>query len=313
VAGELAGRVIFVGAPAEEYLEIGYRSELRSAGRLRFLVGKQELLASGHLDDVDMGMCIHAQGKSPRATLEYGSTSNGFIARLVRFKGVETHAGNPHLGRNSMAAATLGMTAINFIRDTLPDEAHLRIHSMVTKGGEVVNTIPADVRLENSVRASTIEFLTDAAAKVNRALTLGGEILGVETEITQLPGYLPMSTDPALDEVLAANARELLGADMVRRGGHWAASTDMGDLSKVMPITHPHCGGFEGALHTAGLRVADEDAAYAAPARIMALTALDLLWDGAEKARSVLEGYRPAIARDRFSETWDDILRKTVG
>lgn len=312
VAEHLAGKVLFVGAPAEEYLEVAYRNELRSAGKIRFLVGKQELLAGGHLDDVDAAVCIHGRGNSPRPVFQYGMTSNGFIGRLVRFRGVESHAGDPYRGRNSLAAATLGMTAINFIRDTLPDEAYLRIHSMITKGGEVVNTIPGDVRLENTVRASSTEFLVDAATKVNRALGLSAEILRVEAEITQLPGYLPMKPSAALEEIVAANARALLGEDMVRSGGHNATSTDMGDLSQVMPISHPKCGGFEGALHTPALRIVDEDAAYAQPARIIAQTAIDLLSDGAEEARAIVDHFAPPVPRERFVATWDDILSETL-
>src|SRR5262249_56486678 len=81
------------------------------------------------------------------------------------------------------------------------------------------------------------------------------------------------------------------GAAEVRRLGHRTGSTDMGDVTHVMPAIHPYAGGATGTGHGADYRIADPEAAILAPAKAMAMTVLDLLAGGA--APGILDAFRP--------------------
>ena len=96
------------------------------------------------------------------------------------------------------------------------------------------------------------------------------------------------------------NAIDLVGAEGYREIGHRAASTDMGDLSQVIPILHPYMGGARGTGHAADYAIADPALAYVAPAKALAATVVDMLWDDASGAREVLAHAVPCLTRDRY-------------
>jgi hypothetical protein len=89
-------------------------------------------------------------------------------------------------------------------------------------------------------------------------------------------------------EVFQANAVALVGEDNYTSIGHRTGSTDMGDISHVMPILHPYMGGASGMGHGANFEITDPQLAYLGPAKALAMTAVDLLWDSAETARGIL-------------------------
>ena len=66
VADSLAGSVCLLAAPAEEYVEIGWRAGLRRAGEVQYLGGKQQLIAEGAFDDIDMAMMVHSETDAPQ-------------------------------------------------------------------------------------------------------------------------------------------------------------------------------------------------------------------------------------------------------
>ena len=73
--------------------------------------------------------------------------------------------------------------------ETLRDEDNIRVHLIITKGGDLVNIVPSDVRIETYVRGKSVEAIIDANKKVNRALLAGADAIGAQVEITDLPGY----------------------------------------------------------------------------------------------------------------------------
>jgi hypothetical protein len=77
-------------------------------------------------------------------------------------------------------------------------------------------------------------------------------------------------------------------------------STDIGDLSHLMPVIQPRVGGFTGNLHAADFGAADETLAYINPAKIMAMTVIDLLSDGAAKALSVKAAFKPKMTKEEY-------------
>ncbi len=303
VMSSLSGRVAFIAVPAEEFVEIEERLRFKADGRLEFLAGKQEMLRVGALDDVDMAMMVHATTNPTEKQLGVGGTTNGMLAKFIRYVGRASHAGgSPEHGINAMYAAHVGLAAINALRETFVDEDHVRVHPIITRGGDLVSAIPADVRMETFVRGATAEAIQSAHKKVDRALQAGALALGARVEITNVPGYLPMQQDPRLMEVFRRNAEQLVGADGVGPVGHRAGGTDMGDLGHVMPVLHPFAGGAVGTSHGADFFITDYQAVSVTPAKAMAMTVVDLLRDNGAKAREVLEHFEPRFTRSGYLE-----------
>ena len=300
-AQHLAGRVVFFAVPAEEYGDVAWRVEQARAGKLEFLGGKPELLRLGHFDDVDMAMMIHTTPQREMKKAGVSASNNGCVVKTVRYIGRASHAGGaPHLGVNALYAAQIGLAAINAIRETFRDEDSIRVHPIITHGGSQVNVIPADVRLETYVRGKTVEAILDANRRVDRALRAGALALGASVEIETLPGYLPLFNHLGMAQTFKANASALLGNDQVTEGGHRSGSTDMGDISHVMPTLHPYMGGASGSGHGADFAIADPKLAYVEPAKQLALMAVDMLWGNAEAARDVLSTWKPRMTKDEY-------------
>lgn len=293
IRDQLGGAVACMALPAEEYIEIEYRQGLRSEGKIEFLGGKQEFIRLGEFDDVDMALLTHATGDTVRDRLiTVGGTSNGHVAKQARFIGLSAHAGAaPHQGINALSAASIALMAINANRETFKDADAVRVHPIVTKGGDVVNAVPAEVRLEMYVRGRTLDAIKDANAKVDRALKAGALALGATVEITTTPGYLPLRTDPELMALYRQNAVTHIGdanvgetpSDSLNNSG----STDVGDVSWLMPTIQPFANGFEGQVHGDDFVTVDWGAAVTNPATVTAMTVVDLLANGAGEARRV--------------------------
>ncbi|MFA5870252.1 MAG: amidohydrolase [Candidatus Bathyarchaeia archaeon] len=295
VMGELDGNVALLTVPAEEYLEIDYRNSLREKGKLEFFGGKQEFIRLGYMKDIDISIGSHTDSEI-KERLSVGGSNNGFVGKMVHYIGLEAHAGgSPHKGINALNAAMLGLMAIHAQMETFKDEDTIRVHPIITKGGEIVNNVPADVRMESYVRGKTVEAIKDANVKVNRALKAGAMAVGAEVEIDDHPGYMPYTKDAALDAVLKANAASLVGEDQIKVKGHSTGSTDLGDFSCIMPTTSIGMGGCTGRGHGRDFKIVDKQTAYVLPAKVMALTCVDLLYDKAKLAREITKGFKPTI------------------
>src|SRR5713226_2540678 len=284
----LAGRVVFFAVPAEEYGDVAWRVEQARAGKLEFLGGKPELLRLGHFDDVDMAMMIHLTPQRELKKASIAASNNGCIVKTVRYMGRASHAGGaPHMGVNALYAAQIGLAAINAIRETFKDEDSIRVHPIITHGGSQVNVIPADVRIETYVR-------------VDRAFKAGALALGAQVEIETLPGYLPLFNHEGMAKYFLANASTQLGADNITKMGHRSGSTDMGDLSHVMPTLHPYLGGASGTGHGADFTITDPKLAYIENAKQLALMAVDMLWDDAQAAKEIIGAFKPRLSREAY-------------
>ena len=133
----LSGRIRLCAVPAEELLEIEYRSSLIKEGKIRHYGGKSEFLRRGYFDGVDLAFMVHAAGRN-----YIPGGANGCIAKRVVYKGRAAHAGgSPHAGINALYAANLGMSAVNALRETFRDDEYIRVHPIVTAGGSMVNAI----------------------------------------------------------------------------------------------------------------------------------------------------------------------------
>ena len=306
----LAGCVVFFAVPAEEYGDVEWRVSQARSGALEFLGGKPELLRLGHFDDVDLAMMIHTTPQPEMKKAGVAASNNGCIVKTVRYLGRASHAGGaPHLGINALYAAQIGLAAINAIRETFRDEDSIRVHPIITHGGSQVNVIPGEVRLETYVRGKTAEAILDANRRVDRALRAGALALGAQVEIETLPGYLPLFNHAGMTQYFTDNAQALLGADHVTVAGHRSGSTDMGDISHVMPTLHPYMGGASGHGHGADFAIADPRLAYVEPAKQLALMAVDMLWGDAGAAREMLRGWTPRMTKEEYLKFQRSVAR----
>ena len=301
VLPNLSGRIIPIAMPAEEYIEIEYRDGLRRAGQIEFLGGKPEFIRLGEFDDVHLAMMVHTTSTPAEKQLCISGTSNGTLAKKIQFIGKGAHAGgSPHLGINALNAATLALTAIHFNRETFLDSDTVRVHPIITKGGEAVSAVPADVRMETFVRGRTLEAIMDANRKVDRALRAGAMALGATVNIQTIPGYLPLMQNQKMAGIFEANANTLVGSENVAKIQHRTGSTDMGDVSHLMPVIHPYVGGATGLGHGADYVVQDYQLAVITAAKSMAATVIDLLADGATEARQVIANHRPEMTSREY-------------
>ena len=307
VKDSLSGGICLIGAPAEEFVEIGWRSQQKMDGKIAYLGGKQQLIYEGAFDDVDMAMMLHSETDAPCDRIVVNGPAGGFIGKEVTFLGKEAHAGGaPWDGVNALNAASLAIMGIHANRETFRDEDRVRVHPILTKGGDLVNTVPADVRMESYVRAASISSMMSANAKVNRSIQGAAFMVGAEVDIRDIPGYLPMKQNAAMSQLFEKNAKEIAPELSVEHGHVFCGSTDMGDLSYLIPVIQPTITGFAGAAHSKDFRITDKIQAYILPAKLMAATVIDLLVNRAERGAGVMRDSDIKDKKDYF-DLWNSI------
>lgn len=220
VADELGLTVTVLGCPAEE-----------GGG------GKALMIERGAFAGVHAAMMIHP---GPEENWEMTGPAAGQIA--VEFTGRAAHAGgNPEDGVNAADAMTLSQVAIGLLRQQLaPGD---RIAGVVDAAGSAPNVIPDSSRGRWVLRAPTAERLFALRDRVTRCFEAGAHATGCELSLTRpAPDYLDLRQDPGLVRLFSENARRL-GRESSRGAERFAgASTDMGNVSHILPTIHPMLG-----------------------------------------------------------------------
>jgi amidohydrolase len=222
VADELDLTVEVYGTPAEE-----------GGG------GKIEMLERGAFAGLDLAMMAHP---APRdvAEAEPFAVSHSHIA----YDGVTAHAGAyPDRGVNANDAFVIAQVAIGLLRQQLPSGT--RVHGIQTVGGQAPNAIPDRTEGRWYVRADTLAELEVLDERVRKCFEAGALATGATLSITpESRPYSEFRTDAAALAAYVANAtalgREFAGPDddvPMRR-----ASTDMGNVSQLVPAIHPYVG-----------------------------------------------------------------------
>ncbi len=298
---ELSGDVCFFATPAEEFVELEYRNMLKEQGKLEFLGGKQELIRIGAFDDVDMAMMIHAEGSVKERSALIDGSSLGFVAKTVEFKGKAAHAGGaPHEGINALNAAMASLMCIHAQRETFKDEDKIRVHPIITNGGELVNVVPSNVTMETYVRGANFEAINDASEKVDRAIKGASYAIGAEAEIENIKGYLPLHQDREMSRLFEENCKEFIKEENIYHGINMTGSSDVGDLSHIIPTIQPTLGGYEGSLHSKEFCICDKEMAYLIPAKIMAYTVIDILFDNAAKGKEIKAKFKQKFTKEEY-------------
>ncbi|MBE6612370.1 MAG: amidohydrolase [Ruminococcaceae bacterium] len=290
VLDKLCGKIRLCAVPAEELLEIEYRSKLKAEGKIRYFGGKTEFLYRGYFDGVDMAFMVHT---SSGYCVRGGSV--GCLAKKIVYKGKAAHAGgSPWAGQNALYAANCGLNAINAIRETFKEQDIIRVHPIITHGGDMVNAIPATVTMESYVRGASYAAIEAENKKVNRALTGAALSIGTNIEIIDFPGYAPLNNSRDMMKLSEEAAKlaipeypfsysEVMGS----------GSTDMGDLSCIMPVVHPYAGGSKGTSHGSDYEIADPVAACVDNAKWQLTMLRLLLQDDAARAKQIIADFKP--------------------
>lgn len=308
ILDKFCGKIRMCAVPAEELLEIEYRTGLKKEGKIKYLGGKSEFLSRGYFDGVDLAFMVHA---STEFSVIQGHV--GCLAKWITYKGVAAHAGgSPWLGRNALYAANCGLNAINAIRETFQEQDIIRVHPIITAGGKMVNAIPETAVLESFVRGASFEAICDANNKVNRALCGAALSLGTNIEIVDIPGYAPLHDDKNLIQVSAEAAKIAIPEYEYHVYDKFSSgSTDMGDLCCIMPVVHPYAGGTEGRSHGNNYEVVDPVAACVGSAKLQLGMLLILLSNGAERAKKVIAEYKPLFeSKDAYLEFMDSLYKE---
>lgn len=294
------GAVTFMAVPAEEYNDIEYRKTLKDEGKIEFFGGKQQLISEGVFDKTDVAVMVHAQPESEEGGVYVHAKSLGFVQKNVTFKGKSVHAANPYDGVNALNAASLAILGIHTNRERFRDEDKVRVHFIITKGGDVVNVVPSEVCLECQVRAANIPAMKKASEDVDSAIRGAAMMVGAEAEIETVMGYQPFNQDKALGELFKDVYAELVDNPKIHTDVDMTGSSDIGDLSHLIPTIQPMVGGFKGQLHSKEFGAADEYAAYVLPAKVMAVTAMRLLENNAEKGMEIKDGFKPTMTKEEY-------------
>jgi amidohydrolase len=277
LADEAGGRVRVLGTPAEE------------GGAGKILLADQ-----GAFEGVDAAMMIHPAGADLRwmdtlAATSFAATFFGLAAHAAAF---------PERGRNALDAAVLGYVNVAALRQHIAPSD--RVHGIFTDGGAKTNIVPERAEMDWMVRTGRVEDLDDLVERVHACLAAGAAAAGCTWEHrTTMRTYADMVDNPVLLDRFAAHA-ESLGrplADPRLTGTPVTGSTDMGNVSHLVPSIHPmlavsppdisiHSAAFTGhAGGPAGDRAALDGA------RAMAATVVDVWAEPAllEDARAALD------------------------
>lgn len=290
---EMCGKILLVAVPAEELIEIEFRQELYDNDTIRYFGGKPEFLFRGLLDGVDMAFMIHAAAL-PANNGSITGGSNGCIAKQVTFRGVSAHAGGkPHQGVNALYAASNALAMINSLRETFQDDHHIRVHPVITAGGDSVNAIPDCVKLESYVRGATMDAIVDANRKVNRAIAAAAAGMGATVRLRDIPGYWPRNPSPEATELMKLAMEQVMEKVIYTPNAWGTGCSDMGDIGAVMPMVHPYVGGGAGKGHGNDYRIADPDTACVKAAQVELVYLAMLLGNAGAEAKKIIESYTP--------------------
>ncbi|MBQ7339649.1 MAG: amidohydrolase [Clostridia bacterium] len=292
---KLSGKIRFIVVPAEEGVEISFRNELIKKGVISFTSGKPEMIKRGFFDGVDIAVMMHLMNLGEDVRFYIDGGSNGNIRKKIVITGKASHAGEaPQDGVNALNAASLAISATNYLRETFRENDVVRFHSIITSGGSSVNVVPDKIVIESYVRAENSKALLEANERINRAIICAVASLGATVEITDLPGSEPLHNDKNLVDALEDAFKVVAGEKGYRRDNVWKGScTDMGDVSTIIPSVHGYVGGLKGKLHGKDYVVEKPLNSCLDSALCQLVLTFDLLGNGAERARKIIKEFKP--------------------
>lgn len=297
----LAGTVNFLAVPAEEYIDADKRARLKKEG-IEFCCGKSEMIRTGVFDDTDIALTTHVHMVPVEEDFYLGNPAcNGYSAERVTVRGKAAHGAiDPWNGVNALSITTSAIQMMGLMRETFREEDHVRLHNVIRKAGDVINSVPDEAIVETKVRAASLDKICEITDMVNRVYAGSAYAFGGKIEMEKLQGYMPI-IPRAADNALIEAADDLgLNYRTVQKGDFNNACTDVGDLSHLVPVVNFTFKGFEGKLHGADFKITDPEKAYILPAKLLALTVYKLLKNGGQEAKKITKSYTPVFNKESY-------------
>ena len=217
IIDQLGGSVVVMGTPGEE----GFG-------------GKIDMVKAGAFREIDVAMIVHPDTRNM-------STEEALAASTleVEFFGRPAHAaGQPHKGINALDALILAFTSMNSLRQHIRGDA--RIHGIITDGGEAPNIVPAHSAAVFLVRALDDDYLAELRDRVLNCFTGASVATGARLEYRWRDRtYAPMKNNMTLAGLFKQNLKSLGREVEAFEPRFGLGSTDMGNVSQVVPSIHP--------------------------------------------------------------------------
>ncbi|MFC2007097.1 M20 family metallopeptidase [Chloroflexota bacterium] len=271
----LGGSINIIGTPAEE-----------------LYAGKAIMAAGRAFDNIDIAMMVHP-GVRDIATIETLACQT----LDVDFWGKEAHASaQPEEGINALEAMLLAFASINSLRQHIKDKA--RIHGIITDGGEAANIVPGHSAGTFIVRAKEDDYLDVLKEKVISCFTGAATATGARLEYKWgAERYAAMVNNMTLARLYQQNMRSLGRKVRLTDSSGNFGSTDMGNVSQLMPAIHPFIAIAPGEILLHSPQFASAAASKAGTkglmdaAKAMAMTVVDLL-SSPETVAKIKEEFR---------------------
>ena len=214
----LGGSVFVIGTPAEELCG-----------------GKAIMAEQGAFDNIDLAMMVHPGGHDAATTQALAC-----IGLEVEFSGRAAHAAaNPEAGINALEAMLQSFAAINSLRQHIKNKA--RIHGIITNGGEAANIVPAHSAGTFIVRAEDDAYLDKLKEKVLNCFIGAATASGASLEYRWgKVRYAPLRNNLILARLFRQNMQSLGRKMRLSDPSKAFGSTDMGNVSQIVPTIHPH-------------------------------------------------------------------------
>ena len=217
IIDQLGGSVMVLGTPGEEVFG-----------------GKIDMVKAGTFKEIDVAMIVH-----PNIRNMVDIQALACSSLEVEFFGRPAHAAaQPYRGINALEAMILAFTSINSLRQHIKTEA--RVHGIITDGGEAPNIVPAHSAAVFLVRAPDNEYLAELKDKVLNCFIGASVASGARLEYRWRDRtYAPMKNNATLAQLFSQNL-ESLGRHVEAFDPRFGfGSTDMGNVSQVVPSIHP--------------------------------------------------------------------------
>lgn len=267
VIDETGGEVRVYGTPGEEGGENGS--------------AKGSFVREGFFRDVDAALCVHPGADTHRLTYK----TLGCAPVDIEFWGRAAHAaGSPEKGINALDALILVYNAINALRQHLPTD--VRIHGIITNGGDAPNTVPDYAKAKFYLRAASAPTLDDVYQKVKRIVEGAALATGAKDSLKPYQNRVENTVPtPSFDAVYEKNLEYFGGRITPLEFTVAPGSSDVGNVSQVIPTIQPTISitDVKIAGHTEEMKAAARSEkglnSILLGAKVLAFTALDLLED----------------------------------
>ena len=211
------GTVMVIGTPAEELQG-----------------GKIPMAKKGAFNNLDAAVIVHPENFDL-------ASSNALACQnlYIEFFGKSVHASaGPERGINALDAMILSFNAIGALRQQMRSTA--RVHGIITDGGKAANVIPDHTAAEFMVRAADDKYLDELEQKVLNCFIGAAQATGARLEYRWDEWrYSAMRSNMTLAKLYADNIK-ILGRNVrIPVPGPGAGSTDMGNVSQIVPAIHP--------------------------------------------------------------------------